>query len=198
MGLASVSGSRVLLAVCLFDGLCERLMGLSSVSGSRILLAVFVYVSFSGCLCVCHSRCGCVVCVLCCVWVFRVCVLPLRAPWQLGRLGSSADVGTATQLPKPRKEAGTPAKQCAPSLPDGAAAAQTMQPRLLHRPCSPGAAPKCRTACTMAPSRPLLAERARGGRVFVLAFRSIVHGSPIHRLLERFALNRGLPKEKAR
>jgi len=33
---------------------------------------------------------------------------------------------------------------------------------------------------------------------FVLAFRSIVHGSPIHRLLERFALNRGLPKEKAR
>ena len=160
MGLASVSGSRVLLAVCLFDGLCERLMGLSSVSGSRILLAVFVCVSFSGCLCVCHSRCGCVVCVLCCVWVCRVCVLPLRAPWQLGRLGSSADVGTATQLPKPRKEAGTPAKQCAPSLPDGAAAAQTMQPRLLHRPCSPGAAPKGRTACTMAPSRPLLAERS--------------------------------------
>jgi len=134
MGLASASGSRILLAVCLFDGLCERLMGLSSVSGSRILLAVFVCVSFSGCLCVCHSRCGCVVCVLCCVWVCRVCVLPLRAPWQLGRLGSSADVGTATQLPKPRKEAGTPAKQCAPSLPDGAAAAQTMQPRLLHRP----------------------------------------------------------------
>ena len=122
------------------------------------------------CVCVCHSRgvCVCVilgvavlcVCVLCCVWVCRVCVLPLRAPWQLGRLGSSADVGTATQLPKPRKEAGTPAKQCAPSLPDGAAAAQTMQPRLLHRPCSPGAAPKGRTACTMAPSRPLLAERS--------------------------------------
>ena len=69
MGLASVSGSRVLLAVCLFDGLCERLMGLSSVSGSRILLAVFVCVSFSGCLCVCHSRCGCVVCVCVCVCV---------------------------------------------------------------------------------------------------------------------------------
>ena len=113
MGLASASGSRALLAVCLFDGLCERLMDLSSVSGSRILLAVFVCVcvSFSGCLCVCVSLSVwlCCVCVLCCVWVFRVCVLPLRAPWQLGRLGSSADVGTATQLAKPRKEAGTPA-----------------------------------------------------------------------------------------
>ena len=98
------------------------------------------------CVCVCHSRCGCVVCVFCVVCgCLCVCVLPLRAPWQLGRLGSSADVGTATQLPKPRKEAGTPAKQCAPSLPDGAAAAQTMQPRLLHRPCSPGAAPKGRS-----------------------------------------------------
>ena len=63
-----------MLAVCLFDGLCERLMGLSSVSGSRILLAVFVCVcvSFSGCLCVCHSRCGCVVCVVLCVGVFCV------------------------------------------------------------------------------------------------------------------------------
>ena len=32
-------------------------------------------------------------------------------------------VGTATQFPKPRKEAGTPTKQCARNLPDGAAAA---------------------------------------------------------------------------
>ena len=80
-----------------------------SVWVQNLACGVCVCVILGVSVCVCHSRCGCVVCVLCCVWVFRVCVLPLRAPWQLGRLGSSADVGTATQLAKPRKEAGTPA-----------------------------------------------------------------------------------------
>ena len=108
MGLASVSGSRVLLAVCLFDGLCERLMGLSSVSGSRILLAVFVCVcvSFSGCLCVCV----CVilgvavlcVCVVLCVGVSCLCfaapgALAARPTWQLGRRGNGDAVAQAKE-----------------------------------------------------------------------------------------------------
>ena len=106
MGLASASGSRVLLAVCLFDGLCERLMGLSSVSGSRILLAVFVCVSFSGCLCVCV----CVilgvavlcVCVVLCVGVSRLCfaasgALAARPTWQLGRRGNGDAVAQAKE-----------------------------------------------------------------------------------------------------
>ena len=106
MGLASVSGSRVLLAVCLFDGLCERLMGLSSVSGSRILLAVFVCVcvSFSGCLCVCVILGVAVLCVcfVLCVGVSRLCfaapgALAARPTWQLGRRGNGDAVAQAKE-----------------------------------------------------------------------------------------------------
>ena len=110
MGLASASGSRVLLAVCLFDGLCERLMGLSSMSGSRILLAVFVCVcvcvilgvsvcvSFSVWLC-----CVCVcVCVVLCVGVSRLCfaapgALAARPTWQLGGRGNGDAVAQAKE-----------------------------------------------------------------------------------------------------
>ena len=106
MGLASASGSRVLLAVCLFDGLCERLMGLSSVSGSRILLAVFVCVSFSGCLCVCVSfsvwLCCVCVCVVLCVGVSCLCfaapgALAARPTWHLGRRGNGDAVAQAKE-----------------------------------------------------------------------------------------------------